>query len=88
MRARAIPGGRRRQPDQVVAIRRGEEVLFQKRDRSGHGLLYTYLSLDVGGLAPGALELAYSLDGLDRFRHNAMVDAGAVGSCCWPEVEL
>jgi signal transduction histidine kinase len=66
--------------DQLDEIRKGREVLFQERDQSGRGLLYTYVSLKIGGSRPGALELAYPLDGLDRFRHNAMIGAGVVSA--------
>ncbi len=65
-------------PAQIAEIRQGKEVLIQEREPSGHGFLYTYLSPHVGGSRPGALELAYSLDGLDRFRHNAIIGAGVV----------
>jgi two-component system, NtrC family, sensor kinase len=79
----AGPGDPRRpkvSPEQLAEIRTGREVLFQERDSSGHGYLYTYISPKLGGSRPGALELSYSLDGLDRFRHNAMIGAGAVGT--------
>ena len=40
-------------PTQLAEIRQGREVLFQERDQSGHGFLYTYISLKVGGSRPG-----------------------------------
>ncbi|HEX4070968.1 MAG TPA: ATP-binding protein [Planctomycetaceae bacterium] len=65
-------------PAQIAEIRQGQEVLIQEREPSGHGFLYTYLSPNLGGSRPGAIEMAYSLDGLDRFRHNAIIGAGVV----------
>jgi two-component system NtrC family sensor kinase len=67
-------------PEQINEIREGHEVLFEKRDQSGHGYLYTYFSPNVGASRRGALELAYSLDGLDRFRHNAIIGAGVASA--------
>ena len=53
----AAPGSSRTpkaSPEQLAEIRSGHEVLFEKRDQAGHGLLYTYVSLSVGTARPGA----------------------------------
>ena len=82
----AGPGDPRRpkaSPEQIVQIRQGREVVFQERDSSGHGFLYTYFSPKVPTPRPGALELGYSLDGADRFRHNAILGAAWSARSCW-----
>jgi signal transduction histidine kinase len=65
---------------QIAEVRTGRQTMFQERDRFGHDFLYTYAPTQVGASRPGALELAYSLDGLDRFRHNAVIGAGLAGA--------
>jgi signal transduction histidine kinase len=65
---------------QLAEVRAGRQTMFEDRDRSGHNSLYTYALAKVGTQRPGAIELAYSLDGLDRFRHNAVIGAGLVGA--------
>jgi signal transduction histidine kinase len=58
--------------------RAGRQVMFQERDTSGHGFLFTYVPLEISTEQPAALELAKSLDGLDRFRRDTVLRAFAV----------
>lgn len=77
----APPGDARRprlRAPQLNDARTGRQVMFQERDASGRGFLYTYVPLHVDSEQPAALEVAKLLDGLDRFRHDTVLRAVAV----------
>jgi len=73
-------------PEQLAEIRAGREVLFQKRDSSGHGFLYTYVPSSSAALGRARSNcLTRSTDWIG-FGTNATIGAGAVGTLCWPVV--
>jgi signal transduction histidine kinase len=76
------PPGDARRPRVDAAQRNdagtGRWGMFQERDASGHGYQYTYVPLNVDSDKPAALELAKSLDGLDRFRRHTVLRAFTV----------
>lgn len=59
-------------------MRAGRRMTFEQRDAFGLGHLYTYVPLHLEMKQPAALEVAKSLDGLDRFRRHTVLRACAV----------
>jgi two-component system, NtrC family, sensor kinase len=65
---------------QRAALLRGDRVVAKTRDAQGQATLSVYTPVVVGSEVPGAIEVAQSLAGVQRYVHKTILETLGVGS--------
>jgi two-component system NtrC family sensor kinase len=65
--------------EKLFSVSRGQEISVKKMENHGPGHLYTYVPVEIGGNAYGALEISESLARLENYIHRTILRSIMLG---------